>query len=151
MPLPSFPCEPALPLIMQSLTSACCVSVWGWRVVPDIFCQSSAAPLITPPPPPSPGLRPNPVTGVCVLCRHPRGLNLTLFLLRGWAFSEIVWHSDDLLQIWIFTVDLIFNIVTRAEIWADLWGVPNWDTWELCESYWPFWFWTNLSRVYCVT
>jgi len=46
-------------------------------VAPDIYCQSFV------PFPPDQAAN---TSQVCVLCRRPRGLTLTLFVLRGWAF-----------------------------------------------------------------
>lgn len=123
---------------MLSLTSACCVSVWGWRVVPDIFCQSFAEPQNIVPPPSlwlPHGVIPS---QVCVLCRHPGGIKLTFFMLCSQAFSEI---SDTRMTFprsgagWIYTVDLIFNIVLQTEILADIRRGSNCDIWELGECY----------------
>lgn len=137
----SFQREPALPLIMHTVTSACCVSTRSRCAVPDIFCQSFAAP--TTPPARAHGTI---LSQVCVAFTKPQRprldsslaalLSFSVFLGGGGGFIN-QWHTVDNLPRsgarWIFAGVLIFYIFTWTQILADLQSAPNCDPWELGE------------------
>lgn len=70
---------------------------------------------------------------VCVLPRRPGGLTSGLYVLRRFPPRICDAPATPSLHLgagWIFTIYWIFDIVTRAEMWADLCGLPNCDIWE---------------------
>lgn len=133
----SFQREPALPLIMHAVTSACCVSTPSWCAPSDIFCQSFAAPT-TP-------LQYGLVAHSCHRCvwplqnpGDPPRLDSALAALLSFSFFFRFLLISDTQQTTflglgsrrIFAGVLIFYIFTWTQILADLQSVPNCDPWE---------------------